>query len=91
MLTVAALTERSTGQRQTSSSAIASSPCMALSSLIKSSSRESAGQLTREQIDALVKKLRDPSLARQFLMEAGLIDADGQLSGPYRNQDAQMA
>ncbi|MEB3275666.1 MAG: hypothetical protein VKM92_01755 [Cyanobacteriota bacterium] len=64
---------------------------MALTSPITSPSREGAGPLTREQIDALIKKLRDPSLARQFLMEAGLIDADGQLSSPYRSQDAQPA
>jgi len=31
------------------------------------------------------------SLARQFLMDAGLIDADGQLTRPYRSQDAQTA
>jgi hypothetical protein len=42
-------------------------------------------------VDALLLKLRDPSLARKFLMDAGLIDADGQLSPPYRSQDAQTA
>jgi hypothetical protein len=91
MMKVATLTDRSTGQRLASSFAIASIACMALSTPIKSSSRASAGQLTREQIDALVNKLRDPSLARKFLMDAGLIDAAGQLSGPYRSQDAQTA
>jgi hypothetical protein len=30
--------------------------------------------LRREQIDALLEELRDPALARQFLMDAGLID-----------------
>jgi hypothetical protein len=46
-----------------------------------------SGQLRREQIDALLEELRDPALARQFLMDAGLIDADGQLTPPYRSQD----
>ena len=64
---------------------------MALPSPIKSTSSQRSGQLTREQIDALLEKLRDPSLARQFLMDAGLIDADGQLTRPYRSQDAQTA
>ena len=49
------------------------------------------GQLTREQIDALLEKLREPSLARKFLMDAGLIDAHGQLTRPYRSQDTQTA
>lgn len=52
---------------------------------------EGSGQLSREQVDALLLKLSDPSLARKFLMDAGLIDADGQLSPPYRSQDAQTA
>jgi hypothetical protein len=64
---------------------------MARSSLIKSTESHRSGQLTREQIDALLEKLRDPSLARQFLMDAGLIDADGQLTPPYRSQEAQTA
>jgi hypothetical protein len=33
----------------------------------------------------------DPYTVRKFLMDAGLIDADGQLSPPYRSQDAQSA
>ena len=45
----------------------------------------------QEQIDALLEELRDPALARQFLMDAGLIDADGQLTPPYRSQDAWSA
>ncbi|MGB5241542.1 MAG: hypothetical protein WBN80_12980 [Prochlorococcaceae cyanobacterium] len=64
---------------------------MAPSTTIKSSTSQSSGQLTREQIDTLLEKLRDPSLARKFLMDAGLIDADGQLTRPYRSQDAQTA
>jgi hypothetical protein len=47
-----------------------------------------SGPLRREQIDALLEELRDPALARQFLMDAGLIDADGQLTPPYRSQNA---
>ena len=50
-----------------------------------------SGPLRREQIDALLEELRDPALARQFLMDAGLIDADGQLTPPYRSQDARSA
>jgi hypothetical protein len=46
-----------------------------------------SGPLRRDQIDALLEELRDPALARQFLMDAGLIDADGQLTPPYRSQD----
>jgi len=38
-----------------------------------------------------MEELRDPALARQFLMDAGLIDADGQLTAPYRSQDARTA
>jgi hypothetical protein len=41
-------------------------------------------RLSREQIDALLLELQDPESARQFLMEAGLVDADGQLAPPYR-------
>lgn len=44
-----------------------------------------SGPLRREQIDALLEELRDPALARQFLMDAGLIDADGELTPPYRS------
>ena len=53
--------------------------------------RPASGPLRREQIDALLEELRDPALARQFLMDAGLIDADGQLTAPYRSQDARTA
>ena len=64
---------------------------MAVSPLTTKTRSEGSGQLSREQVDALLLKLRDPSLARKFLMDAGLIDADGQLSPPYRSQDAQTA
>jgi len=90
-MTVSSPTSRSCGKQLPSSTAIASPTRMALSSPIKSSASHRSGQLTREQIDALLEKLRDPSLARQFLMDAGLIDADGQLTPPYRSQDAQTA
>lgn len=64
---------------------------MAVSSPTTKTRSEGSGQLSLEQVDALLLKLRDPSLARKFLMDAGLIDADGQLSPPYRSQDAQTA
>lgn len=54
-------------------------------------STPASGPLRREQIDALLEELRDPALARQFLMDAGLINADGQLTPPYRSQDARSA
>lgn len=46
-----------------------------------------SARLTREQVDSLLEKLRDPALAKNFLMEAGLIDADGDLAPPYRTPD----
>jgi hypothetical protein len=64
---------------------------MAASPPTTTTPKSSSGQLSREQVDALLQKLRDPSLVRKFLMDAGLIDADGQLSPPYRSQDAQTA
>ena len=62
---------------------------MTLSSPSRPPSTPASGPLRREQIDALLEKLRDPALARQFLMDAGLIDSDGQLTPPYRNRDAR--
>ena len=64
---------------------------MALTAHSKSTPDQSSGQLTQEQVDALVKRLQDPRRARQFLMDAGLIDENGQLARPYRSQDAQTA
>jgi hypothetical protein len=64
---------------------------MTLSTPSRPASSSASGPLRREQIDALLDELRDPALARQFLMEAGLIDADGQLTAPYRSQDARSA
>ncbi len=92
MIKVAVPTEKQLAQVLTSSSAIASlTPCMAVSSPTTKKPAESSRQLSREQVDALLRELRDPSLAREFLMDAGLIDADGQLSPPYRSQDAHSA
>lgn len=64
---------------------------MAASPPTTTTPKSSSGQLSQEHVDALLRKLHDPSLARKFLMDAGLIDADGQLSPPYRNQDAKTA
>jgi hypothetical protein len=64
---------------------------MTLSTPRKPLSTPASGPLRREQIDALLDELRDPAKARQFLMDAGLIDANGQLTPPYRSQDARSA
>jgi hypothetical protein len=88
---VARPTKRSPGKRLPSCTAIASPTRMALASPIKTTASQRSGQLTPEQIDTLLLKLREPSLARQFLMDAGLIDAHGQLTRSYRSQDAQTA
>jgi len=64
---------------------------MTLSTPSRPPSTPASGPLRREQIDALLEELRDPAQARQFLMDAGLIDADGQLTPPYRSQDARSA
>ena len=90
MMKVAAPTEKQLARVLPSSPAIAS-PCMAVSPPTTQNPKGRSGQLSREQVDALLEKLRDPSLARKFLMDAGLIDSDGQLSPPYRSQDAQTA
>lgn len=42
-------------------------------------------RLTREQVVGLLEELRDPNLARQFLVEAGLIGLDNRLTPPYRS------
>ncbi len=42
-----------------------------------------SGPLRREQVEALIRRLQDPAAARQFLMDAGLINSDGQLAAPY--------
>jgi hypothetical protein len=92
MMKVAAPTKKQLAKVLLSNTAIASPPTrMALSSPIKRPTLGASGQLTQEQVDALVNKLRDRTLARQFLMDAGLIDEDGQLARPYRSQDAEAA
>ena len=40
-------------------------------------------QLTKQQIDALVARLKAPEDARRFLQDAGLIDENGELAKPY--------
>jgi hypothetical protein len=92
MMKVAAPTKKQLSKVLLSRSALPhQSSCMAVSPPTTKTRSEGSGQLSREQVDALLLKLRDPSLARKFLMDAGLIDADGQLSPPYRSQDAQTA
>lgn len=92
MIKVAVPTEKQLAKVLTSNSANAClPPCMAVSSPTTKKPAESPRQLSREQVDTLLIELRDPSLAREFLMDAGLIDADGQLSPPYRSQDAHSA
>jgi len=92
MMKVAAPTKKQLSKVLPSRSALPPpSSCMAVSPPTTKTRSEGSGQLSREQVDALLQKLREPSLARKFLMDAGLIDADGQLSPPYRSQDAQTA
>jgi hypothetical protein len=41
-------------------------------------------KLSKEQVDDLLEELKDPIKAKQFLMNAGLIDQYGQLTKPYQ-------
>ncbi len=93
MMKVAKLTDHCPGIGLSSGSVVGSTCAlrMTLSTPSRPPSSPASGPLRREQIDALLKELRDPALARQFLMDAGLIDSDGQLTAPYRSQDAQSA
>jgi hypothetical protein len=93
MMKVAKLTDHRPGIALSSTSAVGSTSAhrMTLSTPSRPPSSPASGPLRREQIDALLEELRDPALARQFLMDAGLIDADGQLTPPYRSQDARSA
>ena len=93
MMKVAKLTDHRPGIALSSTSAVGSTSAhrMTLSTPSRPPSTPASGPLRREQIDALLEELRDPALARQFLMDAGLIDADGQLTPPYRSQDARSA
>lgn len=93
MTKVAKLTDHRPGVGLSSESTVGSISAlrMTLSTPSRPASSPASGPLRREQIDALLEELRDPALARQFLMDAGLIDSDGQLTAPYRSQDARSA
>jgi hypothetical protein len=93
MMKVAELTDHRLGIGLSSGSAVGATSTlrMTLSTPSRPPSSPASGPLRREQIDALLDELRDPALARQFLMDAGLIDSDGQLTAPYRSQDARPA
>lgn len=43
-----------------------------------------SNQLTPEQIKSFLARYKDPTDARQFLQDAGLIDENGELTKPYR-------
>jgi len=45
---------------------------------------QSLDKLCSQRIDALIKKYEDPEAARYFLIEAGIIDVNGDLMPPYR-------
>ncbi len=44
-------------------------------------------KLCSQQIDKLIEDYKEPEKARQFLMNAGIIDADGDLMPPYQPVD----
>jgi hypothetical protein len=41
-------------------------------------------RLCSQQIEKLIEDYKEPGKARQFLMDAGIIDADGNLMPPYQ-------
>lgn len=41
-------------------------------------------RITEDQVETLIRKLKKPEDARKFLMNMGIIDANGQLAEPYR-------
>lgn len=43
-----------------------------------------SNQLTREQVESFLARYKDPTDARRFLQEAGLIDENGELTKPYQ-------
>jgi hypothetical protein len=43
-------------------------------------------KLTKQQVDAFLDKLKDPKDALRFLQDAGLIDENGELTKPYRQE-----
>jgi len=44
----------------------------------------SSEKLYSQQIDKLIEEYKEPEKARQFLMNAGIIDEDGNLMPPYQ-------
>jgi hypothetical protein len=47
-------------------------------------SSPSSERLCSQQIEKLIEDYKEPGKARQFLMDAGIIDADGNLMPPYQ-------
>jgi hypothetical protein len=47
----------------------------------------SSERLCSQQIEKLIEDYKEPEKARQFLMDAGIIDADGNLMPPYQPAD----
>ena len=43
-----------------------------------------SNRLTPEHVKSFLTRYKDPADARKFLQEAGLIDENGNLAGPYR-------
>lgn len=43
-------------------------------------------QLTEWSLENFINKYKDPVAAKQFLVNAGIIDDDGQLAKPYRQE-----
>ena len=41
-------------------------------------------RITEDQVETLIRKLKKPEDTRKFLMNVGIIDANGQLAEPYR-------
>jgi hypothetical protein len=46
---------------------------------------QSSERLCSQQINDLIERYKEPEQARQFLMEAGIIDKNGDLMPPYQN------
>jgi hypothetical protein len=46
---------------------------------------QSSERLCSQQINDLIERYKEPEQARQFLMEAGIIDENGDLMPPYQN------
>ena len=54
------------------------------SSEINSFTLQMYERITEDQVETLIRKLKKPEDAQRFLMNVGIIDADGQLAEPYR-------